>query len=130
NGTLWDWDNDYGFIRRDMQTGKVMATAGGNDHSVPSCPNAPAWDVALGTIWLACSSLSNTNGPPLWLVRLDELSFRHLVTVRLPAFFSFGSAGWGLGAYWVVDEFGQLVRVDSETDRTTRYSTPVSTRGS
>lgn len=129
-GTLWDWDNNYGFIRRDMQSGAVLATIHRKTvRPLPSCPFTPAWDVALGTIWLTCSSVPN-GGPPEWLFRLDELSFRHLATVRLPPFITFASAGWGLGAYWVVDAFGRLVRVDNATDRTSIYQTPVAAPGS
>jgi class 3 adenylate cyclase len=123
-GTLWNWDNNYGFIRWDMQTGQQLAAFG--DRKVAGCPYEPGWDIALGTIWLWCNS--DVNGsPPWWLVRLDELSYRHLATVRLPhSFLTVASAGWGLGAYWVVDDVGHLVRVDALTSRIAgTYSTPI-----
>jgi hypothetical protein len=122
-GTLWDWDNNYGFIHWDLQTGQLLAAFG--DRKVAGCPYEPGWDIAFGTIWLWCSS--DLNGtPPWWLVRLDELSYRHLATIRLPHFFAVASSGWGLGAYWVIDRVGHLVRVDAATSRIAdTYSTPI-----
>jgi streptogramin lyase len=125
-GTLWDWDDNYGFIRRDMQTGRVIATL---DRFNRACPNVPAWDIALGTIWLTCTAVQNGVSPE-WLVRLDELSFRHLATIPFPHGFMVSSAGWGLGAYWVVDTSGELVRADALTNRAVTYDTAVSTSGS
>lgn len=122
-GALWDWDNDYGFIRWDMQTGTQLAAFG--DRKVRGCPYEPGWDIAFGTIWLWCAATPNSGGQ--WLVRLDELSYRHLATVRLPAGFSAYSSGWGLGAYWVIDATGHLIRIDAATSKVTgRYTTPVS----
>lgn len=128
-GALWNWDDDYGFIRWDMQTGKQLAAFG--DRKVAGCPYEPGWDIALGTIWLWCANNSRQTAP--WtLMRLDELTYRHLTTIRLPARFgTIASSGWGLGAYWVIDANGELIRVDAFTSRIAGiYQTPAAPLGS
>lgn len=124
NGTLWQVTGDVvdqWVVERNLASGAVEHTI-----QIPESNQGVAF--GFGSLWVLATPeiLSGPNAGSLSteVIRLDEISGRHVATVRKVGDASQGTIAIGNGAVWILDTDGTLVRIDPLTDRVdARYKT-------
>jgi streptogramin lyase len=125
NGTLWQMKggHDANLAARDSGTGASRV-------SIPLGADACNCKIAFGfgSVWVAKRETATSgphSGTTAWVIeRVDQLSGKRLHTFRLPKNADFGAIATGMGATWILEADGTLIRIDPLTNRiAARYRT-------
>ncbi len=127
DGTLWQFigsqdPSSARLVARRLPDGRI-------ERSLP-VPGGCSCGVAFGfgSVWLVNTGFipsgPNAGLPRVDLLRVDELSGRHEKTILFPGNVADGTIATGNGAVWVLEQTGELVRIDPLTNRVVgRYET-------